>query len=222
MIFKLNIIILFLFSSLNVYAQEYYAGIDFGSRTHELGVTIISGGGSSEIDDDTTEFIIGSKINNKFSIEASYIDFGGVNIDINNTQAAQFSLKNGLIFIASTDINKVSNAKYEANAILIGTKYNIFSETTKLGVGNIYLSGGLSFWNSDFTASDYTVYGNGVEINDAVAFNGASDRGTTPYFGIGYDWTIYSRINLHFDITRYDIDDHKNTSASLGLSILSF
>ena len=185
-------------------------------------MTIISGGGSSKNDSETIEFIIGSKINNKFSIEASYINFGGANIDINNAEGGKFSLKNGSIFMASTDADKVSNAKYEADAILLGTKYNIFSETTRLGVGNIYLSGGISFWNSDFTDSDYTVYGNGVEINDAVAFNGVSDSGATPYFGIGYDWTIYNRVNLHFDITRYDIDNQKNTSASLGLNILSF
>mgnify|MGYP000521781102 CR=1 FL=1 len=224
MICKSFFLTLFLLFSLNsnTYAQEYYAGIDYGSKKHELGVTIISGGGSAKNDNETIEFTIGSKINNKFSIEASFIDFGGVNIDVNNTQGAQFSLKNGLIFIASADMNKVSNAKYEVDAILIGSKYNIYTDSTILGVGNIYLSGGLSFWNSDFTASNYTVYGNGVAINDAVAFNKTSDSSITPYFGIGYDWTINNRINLHFDITRYDIDNEKDVNASLGLSILSF
>ena len=222
MIYKSFFIIFFLFSSLNVYAQEYYAGIGFGSKTHELGVTIISGGGSSKSDNNTIDFTIGSKINNKFSIEASYIDFGGVTVDINNTQGAQFSLADGYIYMASNDINKVSNAKYETDAILLGTKYNIYSETTRLGSGNIYLSGGLSFWNSDFTASDYTRYGNGVEINDAVAFNKDSDSGITPYIGIGYEWNIYDRINIHIDFTRYDIDNKESTSVSLGLSILSF
>ena len=47
-------------------------------------------------------------------------------VDINNTQGAQFSLADGYIYMASNDINKVSNAKYETDAILLGTKYNIY------------------------------------------------------------------------------------------------
>ena len=219
---KSFLLILSLIYPINAYTQAYYASIDFGSKNHDLGVSIISGGGSSTSNTDTIELTIGSKMNNKFSIEGSYIDFGGVTVDINNSQGAEFSLGNGYTYIASADIDKVSNAKYETNAILLGAKYNIYSDITRLGVGHIYLSGGLSFWNSDFTSSNYTRYGNGLEINDAVASNATSDSGITPYIGIGYEWNISDRINFHIDFTRYDIDNKVNNSGSIGIRILSF
>jgi hypothetical protein len=213
------IIIVLLVTCLNANARDYYAGINIGTKQHDIGVTLISSTFGDK-DSGTLEIMVGSKINNSFSIEASYINFGDAFIN-STVENSQFT-KNGYTYVSQDNLADQTNVKYEVDAVLIGTKYNVYSETTSLGVGNIYLSGGVSFWSSDLGTSGYTKYGHGVAFNDRVLVGNVSDSGITPFFGIGYDWTINNRINLHFDITGYEIDGDTSAGLAMGINLLSF
>jgi hypothetical protein len=216
---KFFIPLLLLITCLSVNAQDYYVGADFGNKDHELDVTLISSTLGKQ-DESTFTVTLGSNINNKLSVEASYIDFG--NATVNSAgQQSQFTW-NGYTYMSQAGVDDQTNPKYEINAFLIGGKYNAYSDTTRLGSGNVYVVGGLTFWDREFGTAGYTRYGQGVSINDRITIGNENDSGITAYYGIGYDWTIGDRINLSVDCIRYDIDGDTNPNISMGISILSF
>lgn len=228
MIKKIVTQILFLFmtftvnaQNININDQNIYAGVDYGIgfTNHNLEITNISMTiGRQETD--TTKITIGSKLDEKFSVEASYIDLGYAYLNPNGITMAQFT-KDGFTYVAQEIEADLTNVKYEVDAFLIGGNYIFYSDTTRLGTGNIFLSGGLNIWNSELGTAGYTRY-TGNNFNDRVATGNITDSGVDVYYGIGYEWIISNKYNVHLNYMNYDIDGNSSSGLSVGVSILSF
>ena len=188
-------------------ANNLYASYDFGSL--DLNHSIVVGTTNIRENDKLQKFTIGSQINDRISIEGSYVDFG--EIELFTTAAAATFTYNDIVYQHGTDTK--STVKYSIDAMTLGIRYNLYSDTTRLGIGNLYTLAGLVSWESNFDLTGITDFTNGR------AASSLSEDSNDLYYGAGYNWQFKNGIDFHLEYVDYRIDRGKLNTDGLTFGL---
>ena len=192
---KIFFVVIFLFTSLPLLANDnnLYIDVNVGIANQDLNITSKSG---TTVDDEDTGFMInlGSRISDNFSIEGMYYDMGDASI---KGSANDTFVTEGLTYTWSSGGTLTSNTTGFGGA-LVGY----------LSTGDlleIYGKLGIHSWDHS---------GSSTLLDNNDAFNSKFfDEGTDLYYGFGIDLNITNSLNINLGYDALNFADTFDPSA---------
>jgi len=176
-------------------AEGFYVGALYGSTTIDTGVSAVSG---ATLDEDGTgsSFFIGSEMNENFSIEGFYTDFG------------EASLKgdSGDTFVLDgTTYSFNTSATIKVSGTTKGVAGKLHFDMAEKLRG--FVKGGMHWWDAE------------VELSVGTASATATDDGTDIIMGVGMDYQIGENVAFLVGYDNYTVDSESVTFLSGGIKV---
>ena len=175
------------------FAEDWYAGGTFGKTTVDTGISAVSGATLDE-DDTGSSFFIGTKLDDSFSIEGFYTDFG----------EASLAGDNGDTFVldgTTYTFNTSATIKYSGSTMGAAGRLH-FNMTENL---QGFVKGGIHWWDVE------------AAVTTATASANATDEGSDIIMGIGMDYQIGENLALLVGYDKYTVDSEDITFLGGGI-----
>jgi OOP family OmpA-OmpF porin len=198
---KLAVAIGFMTLSASAFAQgtapgNFYMGLSAGQTNVDTGIGGTTGTASLDETDTGFKIFAGVKIDNIWSAELQYADFGKISLKGNSGdtftyqgEQYQFTANNAELSLKATSFGGAIVAGYDVSKVV-----------------RPFAKIGLHRWDSE--ASESSTAGSGS----------LSDSGTDIFYGVGVQFSLTNQISVRLEAEEYKFDDEKARLVSIGFA----
>lgn len=176
-------------------AEDWYVGGAFGNTTIDTAVSAVSGATLDE-DDTGSSFFVGSRMDETFSIEGFYTDFGEASL---SGDSGDTFVLNGTTYTFNT------TASIKVGGSTTGVAGKLHLDMTENLQG--FLKGGMHWWDAE------------VEVSTGTASANATSSGTDIVMGVGVDYQLGDNVAFLVGWDSYTIDSESVTFLMGGIKV---
>lgn len=173
----------------------FYMGVSAGQTKIDTGVSGLTGTATLDESDTGYKIFGGLKLDDFWSAELQYADFGTASLKGNNGD--RFTFDGTQYQFTANNVNLSVKAKSLGAAIVAG--YDVTKAVRP------YAKLGLHRWDSDAT------------ISSSAGNASLSDSGTDPFYGIGIQFSITDQLAARVEAEHYKYDSEKAQLISVGV-----
>lgn len=173
----------------------FYMGVSAGQTKIDTGVSGLTGTATLDESDTGYKIFGGLKLDDIWSAEIQYADFGTASLKGNNGD--RFTFDGTQYQFTANNVNLSVKAKSFGAAIVAG--YDVTKAVRP------YAKLGLHRWDSDAT------------ISSSAGNASLSDSGTDPFYGIGIQFSITDQLAARVEAEHYKYDSEKAQLISVGV-----
>ncbi len=173
----------------------FYMGVSAGQTKIDTGVSGLTGTATLDESDTGYKIFGGLKLDDIWSAELQYADFGTASLKGNNGD--RFTFDGTQYQFTANNVNLAVKAKSFGAAIVAG--YDVTKAVRP------YAKLGLHRWDSDAT------------ISSSAGNASLSDSGTDPFYGVGIQFSITDQLAARVEAEHYKYDSEKAQLISVGV-----
>lgn len=176
-------------------AEGFYVGALYGSTTIDTDVSAVSGATLDE-DDTGSSFFIGSEMNENFSIEGFYTDFG---------EASLKGDSGDTFVLGATTYSFNTSATIKISGTTKGVAGKLHFDMTEKMRG--FFKGGMHWWDVE------------LDVSTGTASATVTDDGRDIIMGVGMDYQIGENVAFLVGYDNYTLDSESVTFLSGGIKV---